>query len=110
MATVQANGSANYDYGDYAKVGISLTPSWKYYTYEFTLEEDTEASMLIMNYKNSGDCLIDDYVLVTKSYADGIRNIESNKADNRLFNLAGQAVGNDYKGIVISGGKKFLKK
>lgn len=110
MATVQANGSANYDYGDYAKVGISLTPSWKYYTYEFTLEEDTEASMLIMNYKNSGDCLIDDYVLVTKSYADGIRNIESNKADNRLFNLAGQVVGNDYKGIVISGGKKFLKK
>lgn len=103
-------GNAIYEYGDFANAPIELTSSWKRYTYEFTLEEDTEASMLIMNYKNSGDCLIDDYVLVTKSYAEGISNIESNKADNRLFNLAGQVVGNDYKGIVISGGKKFLKK
>lgn len=32
------------------------------------------------------------------------------RVQNGLFNLAGQRVGNDYKGIVITGGKKILKK
>lgn len=32
------------------------------------------------------------------------------RVQNGLFNLAGQRVGNDYKGIVITGGKKMLKK
>ena len=110
IATMQANGSANYNYGEFANAGISLTSTWKQYSYEFTLEEETEASMLIMNYKNSGDFLIDDYMLVSESYVLGINNIESTKADNRLFNLAGQSVSEDYKGIVIKNGKKFLKK
>ncbi len=42
--------------------------------------------------------------------ADGIESIESNVADDVMFNLAGQAVGNDFKGIVIKNGKKLLKK
>lgn len=32
------------------------------------------------------------------------------RVQSGLFNLAGQRVGNDYKGIVITGGKKMLKK
>jgi len=43
--------------------------------------------------------------------ADGISTIGSDlKADNALYNVAGQRVGKNYKGLVIKNGKKFLKK
>lgn len=46
--------------------------------------------------------------------AGGIDAIETVKAekvqDNKMYNLQGQVVGNDYKGIVIMNGKKFIKK
>lgn len=44
--------------------------------------------------------------------SDGISNaiVDEKPADNRMFNLAGQQVGDDYKGIVIQNGKKFMKK
>lgn len=42
---------------------------------------------------------------------NGIENVQAVKVqDNRMFNLQGQVVGNDYKGIVIMNGKKFIKK
>ena len=42
---------------------------------------------------------------------DGIENVQAVKVqDNRMFNLQGQVVGNDYKGIVIMNGKKIIKK
>lgn len=42
----------------------------------------------------------------------GIENVatEAVKKDNRIFNLAGQQVGKDYKGIVIKNGKKMIQK
>ena len=30
--------------------------------------------------------------------------------DGKMYNIAGQRVGNDYKGIVIVNGKKYIKK
>ena len=42
--------------------------------------------------------------------ADGIESISTKTANEGLFNLAGQAVGNDFKGIVIKNGKKMLNK
>lgn len=43
--------------------------------------------------------------------ATGIDKVEFNGQQSTVaFNLAGQAVGNDYKGIVIINGKKYLKK
>ena len=44
--------------------------------------------------------------------SNGISNaiVDEKPADNRMFNLAGQQVGDDYKGIVIQNGKKFMKK
>ncbi len=43
---------------------------------------------------------------------DGIKGVENVKTVNnsRIFNLAGQQVGKDFKGIVVKNGKKFLKK
>lgn len=32
------------------------------------------------------------------------------QTDDRMYNLAGQRIGDDYKGIVVVGGKKYLKK
>lgn len=47
------------------------------------------------------------------SSSTGIKNVElaqSEKANGRMFNLAGQQVDKGYKGIVIVNGKKILKK
>lgn len=42
---------------------------------------------------------------------NGISNITDNakRTNNAIYNIAGQRVGNDYKGIVIVNGKKMLK-
>ena len=46
------------------------------------------------------------------SETDGIGSIENGKLniETSAFNLAGQRVGNDYKGLVIINGKKVLRK
>lgn len=42
---------------------------------------------------------------------DGINNVNAAKAENAVrYNLAGQKVNNDYKGVVIMNGKKTLNK
>ncbi len=52
-------------------------------------------------------------MLYTK-VSDAIKNVttvvELNDANAPIFNLAGQRVGNDYKGVVIQNGKKYLNK
>ena len=41
----------------------------------------------------------------------GIDNVVAGSDGNATrYNLAGQKVGNDYKGIVVKGGKKYLAK
>lgn len=46
------------------------------------------------------------------SFVAGINDVQASNAkkDSRMFNLAGQQVGKDFKGIVIMNGKKFLNK
>ena len=41
---------------------------------------------------------------------DGVRLIPASTADGTTYNLAGQRVGKDYKGIVVTGGRKVLVK
>ena len=42
----------------------------------------------------------------------GISEVRANKAaaDNKVYNLAGQQVGKDYKGMIIKNGKKYINK
>lgn len=109
-ATVQANGSASYNYGEFANEAIELNSKWQEVLYEFTLNEQTEISMVVMNYKNPGaDCIIDAYELKAGP-ATGIRDINSDVAVGAMYNLSGQLVGDDYKGVVILNGKKMLRK
>jgi hypothetical protein len=53
-------------------------------------------------------------VKAVRAIIDGIKDIRDSKGLNDLkdstYNLAGQKVGKDYKGIVIQGGKKYLRK
>ena len=39
-----------------------------------------------------------------------IMTLKSNKADDTIYNLAGQKVNASYKGLVIKNGKKIIKK
>ena len=49
-------------------------------------------------------------LVITKGSTVGINNVETVRvADNTIYNLAGQKVGKDYKGIVIMNGKKYVK-
>jgi len=42
--------------------------------------------------------------------ASGIREIKAqDNIDGRTFNLAGQSVGRNYKGLVVTGGKKYIR-
>ena len=50
-------------------------------------------------------------VVFAEDETDGIRSIENSRIENSdYYNLAGQKVGADYKGIVIVNGKKYLRK
>lgn len=53
------------------------------------------------------------FQIYRKVATDGISNVVSEGTkltDGKIYNLAGQLVGDDYKGIVIQNGKKWLKK
>ena len=39
-----------------------------------------------------------------------VENVENAENADKLYNLAGQKVGNDFKGVVIIGGKKMHMK
>ena len=39
-----------------------------------------------------------------------IHQVEAKSANNNTYNLAGQSVGKNYKGVVITNGKKYVQK
>lgn len=45
-----------------------------------------------------------------KNDPTGINEVSNSIANAPIYNLAGQRVGKDYKGVVIQNGKKFIKK
>ena len=51
-------------------------------------------------------------VTITSVTAAGIKNVQTIEVNENasIYNLAGQRVGQDYKGVVIQNGKKFIKK
>ncbi len=56
---------------------------------------------------NTGTCIT---LLTVTRGATAIENVKVQTADGVMYNLAGQKVGNDFKGIVIKDGKKMLQK
>ena len=62
--------------------------------------------------KADGEAITDQWVVIcSQDYIDGIKDLKDSKnLSDSTYNLAGQKVGSGYKGIVIQGGKKLLKK
>ena len=61
-------------------------------------------------YSGTGNILISS-IEFTPANASGISTIAADKVSNSaIYNIAGQKVGNDFKGIVIKNGKKFVIK
>ncbi|MBQ6191240.1 MAG: hypothetical protein IJK51_02950 [Bacteroidaceae bacterium] len=62
--------------------------------------------------KADGEAVTDQWVVIcSQDYIDGIESLTPTLSEGEgAYNLAGQKVGKDYKGIVIQGGKKYLRK
>ena len=59
--------------------------------------------------RNNNGCHI--YFIKVVSDASGISTVKAQKVQNgAIYNLAGQKVGKDYKGIVIMNGRKYIQK
>lgn len=76
---------------------------------EQTYTLTTDADVLYFGRSgNTGTCIT--LLTVTRGGATVIENVKVQMADGVVYNLAGQKVGNDFKGIVIKNGKKILQK
>lgn len=94
-----------------------LTTEWQKFTYtlvadETNTAEDGNSNFYFNHGKLQGTAYVDRVaVICTKEPVDAIEgvNVDGIRSINRV-NLAGQAVGADFKGIVIEGNKKVLRK
>ena len=85
------------------KIGDSFTPTTKD-SHTWTIDADCDVIVY-----NTNGCHI--YTIKVEAGSTGISTVKAQKAQNNvIYNLAGQKVGNDYKGIVIMNGKKFMQK
>jgi hypothetical protein len=85
------------------KIGDSFTPTTKD-SHTWTIDADCDVIVY-----NTNGCHI--YSIKVEAGSTGINTVKAQKTQNNvIYNLAGQKVGNDYKGIVIMNGKKFMQK
>ena len=86
------------------KIGDSFTPKTKD-VHTWTIAADCD----VIVYNTNGCHLYS--LKVAPGDPSGISVVETQKVQNNaIFNLAGQKVGKDYKGIVIMNGRKFMQK
>ncbi len=113
----EKNKMGTYVYGAYAN-DLSST-EWTLVTFTFQLEEKTQINLVAMNPKSTdavkhGNLLVDDFELRAATeneiVATGISSVKAETEDGAIYNVAGQKVNADYRGIVIKNGKKYLKK
>lgn len=103
-----------YQNEDYSKQGWpstwNLTTEWQKYTCEFDINDEGIVKF-IFNFGASADEFFIDRIVLLGESAVSINDVENVVAkQNVRYNLAGQVVGSDYKGIVIENGKKRLIK
>ena len=132
--TLTIGGGANVlaeGFVQYGIYGNSLTVSGEgtivtmkgtegaYHGSELTLEDGLVLGMPVgANFSDGsivdaeGNAVAGEWVVIaSQDYIDGVSNVNANLNLNEgIYNLAGQKVGEDYKGIVITNGRKLLKK
>lgn len=74
----------------------------------FTSQEFTVTNAGDVEVWNTNGCHI--YTIKVEAGAANINTIKVAAQNGAIYNLAGQKVGKDYKGIVIMNGKKFMQK
>ena len=78
----------------------------------FTGVKDAKVSNIHLSTVNSVDIAVDDADFkIADAESAGIAEIETmrNAGNEKFYNLAGQKVSDSFKGLVIKGGKKFVK-
>lgn len=75
----------------------------------YTNTEGTDAVTFTLDGK-SKQCRINSVVVTVDASATGISSVETKQMPTVRYNLAGQKVGTDYKGVVIENGKKMVVK
>ena len=84
-------------------MGAGNQPFWGYVTV------DLEAGKEYYIFSQNAQVGFQGFEFTTGS--TGIENVQFEKVQqNKFYNLQGQAVSKDYKGIVIKNGKKYLNK
>ena len=83
-----------------------------YFEYYFASQplnsEDEDSDQGFWDYLSSPKIVISQDLLAIKGITDNVK--AQTAGSKQAYNLAGQKVGNNYKGIVIKNGKKYLKK
>lgn len=75
----------------------------------YTNDKGTNAVTFTLDGK-SKQCRINSVVVTVDASATGISSVGSKQQPSTRYNLAGQKVGTDYKGVVIENGKKVVVK
>lgn len=68
---------------------------------------DVEAGDIVITFPNKS---INFYAIEFVAESTDIHQVEAKSANNNTYNLAGQNVGKNYKGVVIANGKKYVQK
>ena len=118
----------DFDYTGYDQGGVKISVNNPNHPEDGHSDKDTgkpSRDDVYANYESYGTVTPDTYVYAIfrkigdelpkfDSEETGIKgidaNVNDNVNDNRVYNLAGQRVGSDFKGIVVVGGKKYIKK
>ncbi len=118
------NKMGSYVYSDYYDIPAD---AWTLLTWAFTLDAETQVNLVVMNqHSGTSAVLIDNYSITFEGSDDddsgeqgddeegtetGITAVAPSVADSAItYNLAGQPVGDNYRGIVIRNGKKYLNR
>ena len=64
----------------------------------------------LVNYNGTKEMNSGNYIYSQNDKAAGVNAITLDKTNAPLYNLAGQRVSNNYKGVVVKNGKKYFNK
>ena len=112
-------GNATYNISDNGKAEKELIIFRGYYLgakdNKFTSENQIKVGDVVVlygklvNYNNTKKQMTNSYIY-TQNGTAGVNAITLDKANAPLYNLAGQRVDSNYKGVVVKNGKKYFNK
>lgn len=91
--------------------GREVNGEWIHYTYGANKKPaDGTVRKSTITFKGTSETITFNLTIDTNT-SDGINEVEADTIDNTpAYNIAGQKVADNAKGIIVKGGKKFIKK